>query len=103
MILDRSKIPSSITTHEQLIAWAGLCLRFNLTGVGITQTFVRASTDPEPTRLVDAGIFKDGGGVDRIAILAYPEISPEWQGSTDKPYSLVLPLSLSAQAAIFDT
>lgn len=103
MILDRTKIPASITTHERLIAWAGLCIRFNLTGVGLTQTFVRAASDPEPTRLIDGGIFKDAAGVDRIAILAYPSIAPEWVGSTSKPYALVEPLSTAAQAAIFDS
>lgn len=103
MLLDRSKIPASITTHEQLLAWVGLAIRFNLTGVGITQTFVRSAADPQPTSLVDAGIFKDAAGTDRIAVIAYPEISPNWAGSTSKPYALVQPLSLSAQAAIFDS
>lgn len=103
MILDRSKIPSSITTHEQLLAWVGLCIRFNLSGQGITQTFTRAAADEEPTRLIDVGIFKDAAGVDRIAVIAYPEISPSWVGSTQKPFTLVQPLSLSAQAAIFDS
>jgi hypothetical protein len=102
MLLDRSKIPSSITTHEQLIAWCGACLNFNLSGNAQTLTFVRAATDPEPTRLVDSGIFKDAAGVIRYATIAYPEIDPIWEGSTAKPFSLVKPLSLSAQAAIFD-
>lgn len=103
MILDRSKIPQTVDTHEKLLAWVGFCIRFNLTGQGITQTFVRAATDPEPTRLIDAGIFKDAAGVDRCAVIAYPSISPTWVGSTSKPYALIEPLSLSAQAAIFDT
>jgi hypothetical protein len=102
MLLDRSKIPATITTHEQLISWAGLCLRFNLTGVGVTQTFVRSSQDPEPTRLIDAGIFRDAAGTDRIAVLVYPEISPLWQGTAQKPWEYALPLSLSAQAAMFN-
>lgn len=102
MLLDRAKIPATITTHEQLIAWAGLCIRFNLSGVGITQTFVRSNTDQEPTRLVDAGIFRDAAGDDRIAVLAYPPISPNWQGTASKPWQFVQPLSLSAQAAMFD-
>lgn len=103
MLLDRSKIPASITTHEQLIAWSGLCLRFNMTGTANTLTFMRSALDPEPTRLVDAGIFQDAGGVDRIAILVYPPIAPAWQGSTAKPWTHVQNLSQSAQSAIFDT
>lgn len=102
MLLDRTKIPATITTHEQLIAWAGLCIRFNITGVGVTQTFVRSSTDPEPTRLCDAGIFKDAAGDDRCAVLIYPSISPNWMGTAQKPWEFVQPLSTAAQAAMFN-
>jgi hypothetical protein len=102
MLLDRTKIPATITTHEQLIAWCGLCIRFNITGTGVTQTFVRSAQDSEPTRLIDAGIFKDAAGDDRIAVLAYPSISPLWQGSAQKPWEFVQPLSTSAQAAMFN-
>jgi hypothetical protein len=103
MLLDRSKIPASITTHEQLIAWCGACLKFTLNGNAQTLTFVRAATDPEPTRLVDSGVFTDAAGVTRYATIAYPPIDPTWEGSILKPFSLVLPVSLSAQPAIFDT
>lgn len=103
MLLDRAKIPASITTHEQLLAWVGFAIRFNLTGVGLTQTFVRANTDPDPTRLIDAGIFTDAAGIDRVAVLAYPPLNPIWVSSAAKPFTFVQPLSLSAQAAMFDT
>jgi len=103
MLLDHSKIPASITTHEQLISWAGACLNFNLSGTGKTLTFIRAATDPEPSRLVDSGIFRDAAGVMRYMTVAYPPIDPTWEGSILKPFNLCLPLSESAQAAIFDS
>lgn len=102
MLLDRSKIPSSVITHEQLIAWAGLCLRFNLSGNSVTLTFQRSVDDTTATRLCDAGIFKDAAGDDRIGVLVYPKIDPIWQGSAAKPWTYVQPLSTSAQAAMFD-
>lgn len=102
MLLDRSKIPASITTHEQLISWAGACLNFNLSGTANTLTFMRAATDPEPSRLVDSGIFRDAAGVMRYMSIAYPAIDPTWEGSILKPFNLCLPLSTSAQASIFD-
>jgi hypothetical protein len=103
MLLDRTKIPSWVDTHEKLISWSGACLNFNMSGTASTLTFIRAATDPEPTRLVDSGIFRDAAGVVRYATIAYPPIDPAWEGTAAKPPSLVLPLSLSAQAAIFDS
>lgn len=102
MLLDRSKIPASITTHEQLISWAGACLNFNLSGTATTLSFIRAATDPEPTRLVESGIFRDAAGVIRYATIAYPPINPAWEGSAAKPFTQALVLSTGAQAAMFD-
>jgi hypothetical protein len=103
MLLDRSKIPSAITTHEQLMAWAASCIAFNMNGTAQTLTFMRSATDPNATRLIDAGIFSDAAGVARFAIVAFPPVSPSWIGATDAPWKQVMFLSQSAQAAMFDS
>ncbi|MBD2189771.1 hypothetical protein H6F41_16690 [Pseudanabaena sp. FACHB-723] len=98
MLLDRAKIPASITTHEQLITWAALAIRFNTT----TLTFVRQANE-EPTRLADVGIFRDAAGDDRVGILVYPSLNANWQNSATKIWTQANPLSTSAQAAAFDS
>ena len=104
MLLDRSKIPASINTHEKLIAWAGLALRFNLKGSAQILTFQRAATDETATRLCDAGIFQDAAGVDRIGVIVYPSLNANWMGGSGnlKPWEYIEALSTSAQAAMFD-
>jgi hypothetical protein len=104
MLLDRSKIPSSINTHEKLIVWAGLTMRFNLKGSSNILTFQRSATDEVPTRLCDAGVFQDAAGVDRVGVLVYPSLNSNWMGGSGnlKPWEYVEALSTSAQAAMFD-